>query len=318
MTLEELRILSTSKSQESWKISEAVKKSIKAGTIENVLTYIKERIGIYESREHFRNEFSIDIENPENCTDENIELFGDIENIVRFGNKILNNEEYLKNYLYIREHYGKMTFAYNVIRILSDENVKKIGYENIFKFFNHTDSWERERECKKKIENMPKDITKDKLGQIIEVYGDIPEYKGFYNEKIIEAIQKAKKANQEINFKNKWLSNEMLDYIIKNDLYDNIVTILNTDIDQFISKNYLYYRNLKLMTPEILGELGEENVGKIANQAGIEIVLEAKKRNLLGKWKSKIDSAVGEEKNIIFSLKSILLLEQKNDDLSLD
>ena len=303
-----------------------IKKSIEAGTIENVLAYIKEKIGAYESSKHVRNQFSIEIEKPENYTDENIKLFGDLEKIERFGNIILANEEYLKNYQYIKEHYGQMDFSYikysNIIKVLSDENVKKMGYENIFKFFNHIDSFERQDECEKKLRSIPEDMTKEKLDKIIEVYGDIPKYKGFYNEKIVEAIQKAKRANQEINLKNEWLSDEMVEYIIKNELQDNIVTILNTDINQFTNeeygRRYLDFRSLKLMTPEILGELGEENVGKIAKSAGIEILLEAKERNLLGKWKSKIDSAEGEEKSLMFSLKSILLLEQKNDDLSLE
>lgn len=303
-----------------------IKKAIEAGTIDNVLEYIKEKIAIYQSKENFENEFKIDISHPENFTDENIELFGSEENIERYGNAILKNDEYLKNYKYIKENYGQLdlnTSYSSIIDVLSDENVKKIGYENIFKFFNHVDFFREITKYSNILRNIPEDMTKEKLDEIIEIYGEIPEYKGFYNEKILEAIQKAKKENIEINFNNKWIDNNVLEYIIKNGLCDNIVTILNTDIDLFTQegnyrKNTLNLYMLKLMTPEILGELGVENVARIAKKEGIQIIFEAKEKNLLGKWKQKIDSLENQDNNIFLSLKSTLLLDTKNDDLSIE
>ena len=317
-SLDELRILSTNDS--NWWNEITIRKSIEYGTLKNIVSYIKDEISRYEESEHFsRSKFSINIKKPENCTDENIELFGGIENIEKFGNEILENEEYLKNYKYIKENYGQMSFLdINVIQVLSDENVRKIGYENIFKFFNNEGygHWE-------KFKNIPETITKEELDKVIEVYGEIPLYKGFYNEKIIKEIKKAREEKKEINFENEWIQESSLSYILENGLEENIVTILNTNIDMFTVKDYygrkeLQYNRLKLMTPKILEELGIENTARIANLGNFEIILEAQQKDLLNKWKSKIDSAKEEEKDIIFSIGSVLLLDEKNDDLSID
>ena len=170
------------------------------------------------------------MERPELYTDKNIKIFGSIENIEGFGKKILENEEYLKNYKYIKEHYGQLIFSSysasysDLVQILSDANVKRIGYENIFKFFNNKDKdYYNDCNYNEKFKNIPEDITKEELDKVIEVYWEIPQDKVFYDEKIITNYKKAKSENKKINK----LSGNSLEYIIENGLLENLVTIFS-------------------------------------------------------------------------------------------
>ena len=176
--------------------NDIIKIGIQAGTIKNILAEIKSYL------EQEDKSFVLKMERPELYTDKNIKIFGSIENIEGFGKKILENEEYLKNYKYIKEHYGQLIFqSYSdLVPILSDANVKRIGYENIFKFFNNKDKdFYNDRNYNEKFKNIPEDITKEELDKVIEVYGEIPQDKVFYDEKIITNYKKAKSENKKIN-----------------------------------------------------------------------------------------------------------------------
>lgn len=297
--------------------NDIIKIGIQAGTIKNILAEIKSYL------EQEDKSFVLKMERPELYTDKNIKIFGSIENIEGFGKKILENEEYLKNYKYIKEHYGQLIFqSYSdLVPILSDANVKRIGYENIFKFFNNKDKdFYNDRNYNEKFKNIPEDITKEELDKVIEVYGEIPQDKVFYDEKIITNYKKAKSENKKINK----LSGNSLEYIIENGLLENLVTILTIDFDKFMFKDKdgidrLYCDRFKLMNPKIQEQLGLENSAKIANLDNIEMVLEAEEKNLLDKWRIRIESTEkDEDKDIIYSIKSLLLLDEKNNDLSID
>lgn len=181
-SLYEIKVLSTS--NRAYSLADILSTSVRYGTIKNVSKVIKNNI---------EDGIEVRISKPENYTDEYIELFG-IKNIESFGNKIIENEQYLKNYKYIKENYGQMFFDSwsESIDVLSDKYVELLGYENIYKFFNNSErKFEFENKRSQKLKNIPIYYTKKQMEQIISIYGDVPQFKGLYNEKIIEIIRKS-------------------------------------------------------------------------------------------------------------------------------
>ena len=144
MSIDELYILSTANQQpydrHGKSIYNIIKIGIQAGTIKNILAEIKS----YLERED--KSFVLKMKRPELYTDKNIKIFGSIENIEDFGQEILENEEYLKNYKYIKEHYGQLNFSIIkiiIMIVIIMRNLKifqKILQKKNYRFYNFISS----------------------------------------------------------------------------------------------------------------------------------------------------------------------------------
>lgn len=122
-----------------------------------------------------------------------------------------------------------------------------------------------------------------------------------------------------MDFNNRWINDNILDYILENGLENNIVTIFNTNFDNFIIKNRFEYKVLKVMNPNVYAELGIENAAQILKKGNIDTLIAIKDNEvLLRNWKKMLDNAPEESKDIIYSINTPLLLDEKNGDLTIE
>lgn len=243
-------------------------------------------------------------------TDENLELFGAI-NIGKGGFKvyeeILENEEYLNNFIHIKNTYGD--FLPFGAEILSNENIARFGYERIYTLFGCTDKKEQ-WDNRKKYECIPENFTKEQIDRALNLFGELPDKKEWYNENFLQNCEK-----NNIKFP---LKNRNIEIILENGREENVPYLLTLDLDKLKNENVSWYsleKMLGFLNKEIVDTVGYDTLRQICAQGKVGLLERIYEQGNLPKWKNLIDNA--EDKSSVINLNLIELLDDKvNKDLT--